>query len=119
MKLYLNAKDAARVYRFASWNFTAKLSVDAPTTCPIHGDGGSGSPSQRMILPHERTRIIHSWYTLKIHAESFSPALKQNDQPLAEELWAVDALQAYVLWSMVVFVCEDMDETTQEVRMSL
>ena len=115
-KLYLNAKDAARVCRFAILYFTARPHVNAITTCRIHGGGDGGSPSQREILPHERTRILHSWYSLKLHADSFG---QQHHQSLTQELWAISTLQAYVLWQMVIFVCDYMNETTREVRISL
>ena len=115
-KIYLNAKDAALVYKLASSNFTARLHVNAIPTCHIHG---GGSPNQREILPHERTRILDSWYFLKLHAESLTPLGQQHHQSLNQELWAISALQAYVLWSMAVFVCERMDDTAQEVRISL
>ena len=114
-KLYLNAKDAARVCRLAILNFTAKRHVNAITTCRIHG-GGGGSLSQREILPHERTRILHCWYSLKLHTESFG---QQHHQSLTQELWAISALQAYVLSQMALFVCHHMDETGLEVRTSL
>lgn len=113
-KLYLNAKDAARVCRLASLNFTSKPPLVLVTPCPIHGGGG-----QREILPHERTRILHSWYFLKLYAESLRALGQPQYQSLTKELWAVSALQAYVLWSMVIWVCEGMDETAQEVRISL
>ena len=124
-KLYLNAKDAARVCRLASKEFTAKSDVNSDvnsiTTCRIHGGGddGGGSPSQREILPHERSRILHSWYFLKRHAESLSPLGQQHHQSLTQEVWAITAVQAYVLWSMVIFVCQNMDWDAQEVRISL
>ena len=114
-KLYLNAKDAACVCRFAILNFAAKPYVNAIATCRIHG-GGGGSLSQREILPHERTRILHCWYSLKLHTESFG---QQHHQSLTQELWAISALQAYVLWEMALFVCDCMDENAQEVRTSL
>ena len=112
-KLFLNAKDAARVCRLAIYYFTARTHVNATTTCRIHG---GSSPSQREILPHERMRMLHSWYSLKLHVESFG---QQHHQSLDQELWAISALQAYVLWEMVVFVCDYMEETAQEVRISL
>lgn len=115
-KIYLNAKDATRVYKLASLNFTAKPHVNAITTCQVHG---GGSPNQREILPHERTRILDSWYFLKLHAESLKPLGQQHHQSLNQEIWAISVLQAYVLWSMAVFVCEHMDDTAQEVRISL
>ena len=123
-KLYLNAKDAARVCRLASEKFTARSyvnsNVNSITTCRIHGgDNGGGSPSQREILPHERTRILHSWYFLKRHAESLSPLGQQHHHSLTQEVWAISALQAYVLWSMVIFVCQGMDWKAKEVRISL
>ena len=134
-KLYLNAKDAAWVYRLASLEFAAKSEVNTTTTCRIHG--GGGFPSQREILLHERTRILHSWYFLKLYAESLKPLKLQHDQlliqelwaeipleqqhhqSLTQELWAISSLQSYVLWSMVIWLCERMDNTAQEVRISL
>lgn len=113
-KIYLNAKDAARVCGLASQWFTTELDVDA---CPVHG--GYGSADQREILPHERTRILDSWYLLKLHAEFFKLLGQQHHQSMTQELCAISPVQAYALWSMVVFMCVEMDLNAREVRISL
>ena len=140
-KIYLNAKDAAWVCRLASCYFTSQGNPNPITTCRVHG-WGDGSPSQRKILPHERARILHSWYFLKLHTGPLlhwdherarivnswylltvhtRPLLRwaqEHHQFLTQELWAMSALQAYVLWAMVSFLCELTDENAGEVRIS-
>ena len=140
-KLYLNAKDAAWVCRLASCYFTSQGNPNPITTCRVHS-WGDGSPSQRGILPHERARILHSWYFLKLHTGPLlhwgherarivhswyllnlhtGPLLhwaQQHHQSLTQELWAMSALQAYVLWAMASFLCELTDENAGEVRIS-
>ena len=115
-KLYLNAKDAARVCELARQRFIAKPDANGITICRIHG---GGSPSKRELLPHERMRIINSWYLLKLHAESFKLLGQQHHQSMTQELCAISLAQAYALWSMVGFVCGVMDLYAREVRISL
>ena len=110
-KMNFNAKDAARVCGLASQWFTTKMDVDA---CPVHG--GYGSADQREILPHERTRIHDCWYLLKLHAESFKLFGQQHRRSVPQKLRAISIAQAYALWSMVGFICEEMDLDARKVR---
>ena len=70
-------------------------------------------------MPHERTRILDSWYFLKLRAETLKIVRWRDHQSVPQEFWAISLVQAYVLWSMGWFVCEDMDFNFQEVRISL
>ena len=69
-------------------------------------------------MPHERTRILDSWYFLKLRAETLKIMRWQDHQSVPQEFWAISLVQAYVLWSMEWFVCEDMDFNFQKVRIS-
>ncbi len=104
------------IYRLEHrWSFPANL-----PPCPIHGviyDGGDSD--LRSLLPHERARIIHSWYTVKLYHESLTPAFDEKQrQVFHEKVQRVGDVQIELLDSLMLFVCEHMDYDVMEVTYS-
>ena len=130
-QIYINAKEANRIVELARpyhlckpWGIYRpaqhwKFPADVPP-CPIHGVIYNGGDSDlRSLLPHERARIIHSWYTVKLYHESLSSSFDEEQrQVVHEQLQRVGDVQAELLDSLMLFVCENMDDNAMEVTCS-
>ena len=110
-EVYSVAKEAHLVLELAGRKF-AKL-VYTADTCAIHTRHALHG---RLLMEHERLRILHSWYFLKLYTESY-----RLDQPggqrqaLDIELSTMDIAQLYVISEMNIFLCAFMDWNVQEV----
>ena len=100
-RLYANAHEANFVSRLATDFFIVSSRNSyrrhQSDTCPVH---------QIQLLPHERERLIHSWYLCKLYTLSyFHTALRPAcDATLA----ATKPVEAYVLWAVIYWLSEQI-----------
>lgn len=86
---------------------TPPYTSQPPSLCPIHGVNSH-------LLPHERTRLLESWYSLSLLAILYELA-SENDEyknvlkNFQKQLEASSVTDIYILWSLSTFLCEILE----------
>lgn len=97
-------KDKAMTVRFAR-TAPRHIGSQPPSLCLFHG-------VHSLLLPHERIRILESWYCLKflsILYELHDDEHKRLLEDLKTKIRALPIIDLYILWALDSFVCERIE----------